>query len=130
MGPKTILSNVVIDDDLDIPAGFLYHTVPMTRGGHKIHVTVAFHVTDDMKFSADVATSENLQFGGKLLEKLFSICPETYSKTTVFSQNSPASLWNAKLFTGHQSMSESFRQTVKIISALQSQVICCCNLSL
>ena len=61
-------------------------------------------------------------FTGKLLEKLFQICPETYNKKTVFAENSTASLWNAKLFTGHNSMSESFNETVKMISSLQNQV--------
>ena len=38
-----------------IPEGFLYHTVAITLAGSRMFVTVAFHVTDDMKFSASVS---------------------------------------------------------------------------
>ena len=44
-----------VQDDLEIPPGFLYHTVAVLVAGQRRHVTVAFHVTDDMKFSASVS---------------------------------------------------------------------------
>ena len=125
LGAKTILSNVEVQDDVDIPPGFLYHTVPILIDGTRKHVTVAFHVTDDMKFSADIDRAENLQFGGRLLEKLFSISPQIYNKSSVFPQNSTASLWNARIFTAHTSMSASFLATVRMISSLVSKVNKC-----
>jgi len=121
LGAKTILSNVEIQDDVDIPPGFLYHTVPILVDGSRKHVTVAFHITDDMKFSADIDRAENLQFGGKLLEKLFSMWPQIYNKSSVFPQNSTASLWNARIFTAQASMSASFLATVRMISSLVSK---------
>ena len=65
LGSKTILSNVEIQENVTIPSGFLYHTVPILDDGERKHVTIAFHVTDDMKFSADTCRAENLQFGGR-----------------------------------------------------------------
>ena len=85
-------------------------------------VTVAFSVEDDMKFSAEVAIAGSLQFGGKLLEKLFQVRPEALNTQTVFGDRGSVSLWNARIFTAHSSMSESFRQTVKLVSCLQAQV--------
>ena len=55
LGPRTILSNVWVEDELEIPPGFLYHTVAVLVAGQRRHVTIAFHVTDDMKFSASVS---------------------------------------------------------------------------
>ena len=55
LGPRTILSNVWVEDELEIPPGFLYHTVAVLVACQRRHVTVAFHVTDDMKFSASVS---------------------------------------------------------------------------
>merc|ERR1719232_55463 len=121
LGAKTILSNVEIKDDVDIPPGFLYHTVPILVDGSRKHVTVAFHITDDMKFSADIDRAENLQFGAILLEELFSMCPQIYNKSSVFPQNSTASLWNARIFTAQASMSASFLATVRMISSLVSK---------
>eukprot|EP00090_Calanus_glacialis_P037997 TRINITY_DN6610_c0_g1_i8.p1 TRINITY_DN6610_c0_g1~~TRINITY_DN6610_c0_g1_i8.p1 ORF type:complete len:574 (+),score=116.90 TRINITY_DN6610_c0_g1_i8:200-1921(+) len=98
LGPKTILSNIHIDHDLDIPAGFLYHTIAVTINGVRKYVTVAFHNTDDMKFTSAVNSAENLLYGGKLLDKLFTAAPERFNTKTVFPDCTSASLWNAKLF--------------------------------
>jgi len=118
LGPKTILSSTHVSDELDIPSGFLYHTVPVTiRDNQREYVTVAFHHTDDMKYTAD--KSENLQYGGKLLEVLYEAQPDIYRPETVFL-SSPASLWNAKLFTSHPCMAESFKETVRMVSLLDT----------
>ena len=116
------MSNVEIADDLTIPIGFLYHTVAVKMEDKRRFVTVAFSVSDDMKLSADITSAGNLQYGGKPLEKLFQINPEALNTQSVFGDRGSVSLWNARLFTAHSSMSESFRQTVKLVSCLQSQV--------
>lgn len=120
LGPRTILSSVEVQDSISIPPGFLYHTVPVCVGENRGFVTVAFHHTDDMKYTADIDHSEDLQYGGKLLQSLYSVAPETYRKETVF-HSSPASLWNAKLFTSHPTMGESFLHTVRMVSLLDSK---------
>ena len=129
MGSRTILSNVEIADDLTIPAGFLYHTVAVKVENKRRFVTVAFSVSDDMKFSADIANAGNLQFGGKMMEKLFQMSPEALNAQSVFGDRGSVSLWNARIFTAHSSMSESFRQTVKLVSCLQSQVSGFCSVN-
>jgi len=121
LGPKTILSNIHIDHDLTIPAGFLYHTIAVLIDGVRKYVTVAFHNTDDMKFTSVVNNVKNLQYGGKLLDKLFDAAPEKFNTTTVFSGCTSASLWNAKLFSAQESMSESFKDTVGMVSLLDLQ---------
>ena len=122
------MSNVEILDDLVIPAGFLYHTVALKAMDLRKFVTVAFSISDDMKFSADISRAENLQFGGKHLEKLFQLNPLVLNKESVFGDQGAVSLWNARIFTAHSSMSESFRQTVKLVSCLQSQVSSFCTI--
>ena len=123
IGSRTILSNVDIADDLSIPAGFLYHTVAIKmEEDQRRFVTVAFSVEDDMKLSVNITSARNLQFGGKLMETLFQIAPEALNTKSVFGDKGSLSLWNARIFTAHSSMSESFRQTVKLVSCLQSQV--------
>ena len=123
MGNKTILSNVEVREELVIPEGFLYHSVAIKVDGVRQFVTVAFHVTDDMKFSTEVSRSENLQYGGRLLEQLFRARPRRCAPAAVFpAPAAAASLWSAKLFTAHTSMSESFKQTVQLVSSLLSQV--------
>merc|ERR1719242_2908776 len=74
-----------------------------------------------MKFSTEVGRSENLQYGGRLLERLFSLSPDVFSRETVFPSASSASLWTAKLFSAQPSMSESFSQTVKLVNGLCKQ---------
>ena len=115
-----------IKEDVEIPPGFLYHTIPILISKNETrvrrYVTVAFHVTDDMKFSTDLAQADNLQYGGKLLSKLFSMTPPVWNKSIVFKDCSSASLWNAKLFSAHESMSQSFIQTSNFVSALLSEV--------
>jgi len=123
LGPKTILSNIHIDHDLDIPAGFLYHTIPVTIDGGRKYVTVAFHNTDDMKFTSDVNVSQNLLYGGKLLDKLYTAAPERFNQKTVFPESTSASLWNARLFSAKETMSESFKDTVEMVSVLDKQVV-------
>jgi len=118
LGPKTILSNIHIDNDLDIPAGFLYHTIAVKINGMRKYVTVAFHNTDDMKFTSPVNISENLLYGGKLLDKLYTAAPERFNTNTVFPNSKSASLWNAKLFTAQESMSKSFKDTAEMVSFL------------
>lgn len=122
MGNKTILSNVEVREELVIPEGFLYHSVAIKVDGVRRFVTVAFHVTDDMKFSTEVSRSENLQYGGRLLERLFTLSPHLYNKETVFPASSSASLWTARLFSAQPSMSQSFSQTVGLVSGLCNQV--------
>ena len=122
LGAKTILSNVEVKEKQDIPEGFLYHTVAILLEGCRKFVTVAFHVTDDMKFSTEVARSDNLQYGGKLLEKLFSLSPQLYTKQSVFSSAVSASLWTARLFSAQSSMAQSFRETVRMVASLCNQV--------
>ena len=122
LGPKTILSNIHIDHDLDIPAGFLYHTIAIKVDGVRKYVTVAFHNTDDMKFTSAVNAAGNLQYGGKLLDKLFTAAPGRFNTKTVFSSCTSASLWNAKLFSAQQSMCESFKDTVDMVSLLYLKV--------
>ena len=126
VGNKTILSNVEITDNVTVPPCFLYHTIPVLVNINsepvRRYVTVAFHVTDDMKFSTSVSQAENLQFGGRLMEMLFSLSPQTWSRQSVFADSSSASLWSARMFSAHDSMSESFKHTVSMISALTSEV--------
>ena len=122
LGAKTILSNVEVREEQVIPEGFLYHTVAITLDGTRRFVTVAFHVTDDMKFSTEVARSDNLQYGGKLLERLFSLSPHLYTKDSVFSTATSASLWTARLFSAQASMAESFSETVRMVASLCNQV--------
>ena len=64
-----------------------------------------------------------LQYGGRLLEQLFRARPRRCAPAAVFpAPAAAASLWSAKLFTAHTSMSESFKQTVQLVSSLLSQV--------
>ena len=63
LGPKTILSGVHITEEVDLAAGFLYHTVPIVVSGNTAFVTVAFHHSDDMKASAEL--SNNLSYAGE-----------------------------------------------------------------
>eukprot|EP00091_Calanus_sinicus_P001350 TRINITY_DN11347_c0_g1_i1.p1 TRINITY_DN11347_c0_g1~~TRINITY_DN11347_c0_g1_i1.p1 ORF type:complete len:166 (-),score=28.06 TRINITY_DN11347_c0_g1_i1:18-515(-) len=121
LGPKTILSNIHINHDLVIPPGFLYHTIAVTIDGVRKYVTIAFHNTDDMKFTSAVSSAENLLYGGKLLDKLFTAAPERFNSKTVFPDCTSASLWNAKLFSAQKSMSESFKDTVEMVSFLDLQ---------
>jgi len=121
LGPKTILSNIHIDHDLEVPAGFLYHTIAVTIDGDRKYVTVAFHNTDDMKFTSDVTLSQNLLYGGKLLDKLYTAAPERFNPKTVFPGSTSVSLWNAKLFSAQKTMSESFKDTVEMISIIDNQ---------
>ena len=123
------MSNVEIADDLTVPAGFLYHTVAVKVDNQRKFVTVAFGVSDDMKFSVDIARAGSLQFGGKLMEKVFQMNSEVLDNQSVFGDRGSVSLWNARLFTAHSSMSESFRQTVKLVSCLQSQVSGFCSVN-
>ena len=123
LGPKTILSNIHVDHDLEVPAGFLYHTIAVTIEDKRKYVTVAFHNTDDMKFTSDVNLSQNLLYGGKLLDKLYTAAPERYNQKTVFPDLTSASLWNAKLFSAKETMSESFKDTVEMVSVLDKQVL-------
>merc|ERR1719483_244645 len=74
-----------------------------------------------MKFTSVVNNVKNLQYGGKLLDKLFDAAPEKFNTTTVFSGCTSASLWNAKLFSAQESMSESFKYTVGMVSLLDLQ---------
>jgi len=121
LGPKTILSNIHVDHDLEVPAGFLYHTIAVTIEDKRKYVTVAFHNTDDMKFTSDVNLSQNLLYGGKLLDKLYTAAPERFNQKTVFPDSTSASLWNAKLFSAKETMSESFKDTVEMVSVLDKQ---------
>ena len=123
------MSNVEIADDLTVPSGFLYHTVAVKVDTQRKFVTVAFGVRDDMKFSVDIARAVSLQFGGKLMEKVFQINSEALNTQSVFGDRGFVSLWNARLFTAHSAMSESFRQTVKLVSCLQSQVSGFCSVN-
>ena len=123
LGPKTILSNIHVDHDLEVPAGFLYHTIAVTIEDKRKYVTVAFHNTDDMKFTSDVNLSQNLLYGGKLLDKLYTAAPERFNQKTVFPESTSASLWNAKLFSAKETMSESFKDTVEMVSVLDKQVL-------
>ena len=123
LGPKTILSNIHVDHDLEVPAGFLYHTIAVTIEDKRKYVTVAFHNTDDMKFTSDVNLSQNLLYGGKLLDKLYTAAPERFNQKTVFPDSTSASLWNAKLFSAKETMSESFKDTVEMVSVLDKQVL-------
>ena len=111
-----------VREELVIPEGFLYHSVAIKVDGVRQFVTVAFHVTDDMKFSTEVSRSENLQYGGRLLERLFTLSPHLYNKETVFPASSSASLWTARLFSAQSSMAESFSQTVRMVASLSNQV--------
>ena len=111
-----------VGEELVIPEGFLYHTVAILVQDCRRFVTVAFHVTDDMKFSTEVARSDNLQYGGKLLERLFSLSPHLYTKNSVFSTATSASLWTARLFSAQASMAESFSETVRMVTSLCNQV--------
>lgn len=123
------MSNVEVADELTVPAGFLYHTVAVKVENKRKFVTVAFGVGDDMKFSVDIARAGSLQFGGKLMEKVFQMNSKALNTQSVFGDRGSVSLWNARLFTAHSSMSESFRQTVKLLSCLQSQVSGFCSVN-
>ena len=76
-----------------------------------------------MKFTSAVNSAENLLYGGKLLDKLFTAAPERFNTKTVFPDCTSASLWNAKLFSAQKSMSKSFKDTVEMVSFLDLQVL-------
>ena len=76
-----------------------------------------------MKYNTDISTSGNLLYGGKLLEHLFNGVPKKFSPHSVFSKGGQASLWTAKLFSAHETMSSSFKATAEMISVLESKVI-------
>lgn len=63
------------------------------------------------------------------MEKVFQMNSEALNTQSVFGDRGSVSLWNARLFTAHSSMSESFRQTVKLLSCLQSQVSGFCSVN-
>lgn len=116
LGPKTILSSVHITEPLSLPPGFLFHTVPISVAGSCQFVTVAFHHTDDMKYTTGQGQSGNLQYGGRLLEEVYS--GGATSQDIVFPAPGPASLWTARLFPSRSSMAESFKATVGIVASL------------
>ena len=121
LGAKTILSNVHISSPcLSIPAGFLYHTIPIIHDSQTRYVTVAFHNTDDLKCEVDLVSSASLQYGGKLLDELYE-SSERYSTESVFSGSSSATLWTARIFTSHVDMNESFTETVTMLDNLLYQ---------
>ena len=72
LGPKTILSGVHVAEEVDLAAGFLYHTVPVIVSGNTAFVTVAFHHSDDLKASAEL--SSNLSYAGEDSKLLMSKC--------------------------------------------------------
>ena len=63
LGPRTILSGVHVAEKVELADGFLYHTVPVIVSGNTAFVTVAFHHSDDLKASADLASK--LSYAGK-----------------------------------------------------------------
>jgi len=117
IGDNTILSNVHINSSMAIPPGFLFHTIAVMVGTSRRYVTVAFHHTDDMKYTAGMAGTQSLQYGGRLLDQLYRSSTR-FTPETVFSGAGSASLWTAKLFTSHGEMAESFAKTASMVNNL------------
>ena len=113
VGSRCILSGVRVEQEMAVPGGWLFHTVPVTLASTPAFVTVAFHITDDMKFSCGAGQAGNLQYGGRLLANLFQLTAGL-NPGRVFHSSGPASLWSARLFTAQSSMAESFQQTVEL----------------
>ena len=82
-------------------------------------MTVAFHHTDDLKTSVDMAQASELQYGGRTLRELYSQCDGLYPESVFPDMDQPqASLWTAKLFTSHVDMGQSFSQTLGLVKKL------------
>lgn len=98
---STILSNCLIEDPVvnTIPAGWMFHTAAVKQDRSVLYVTIAFHVDDDLKGSVGRSC------GWKL------------------AKCSASSLWQARLFEAHETMSQSFTSTWKSVVSLQSKTI-------
>ena len=107
------------------------HTQHMLSKRHYIiytHNTCYLHIVTNIHklhylYTLPTQAGACLQYGGRLLEQLFRARPRRCAPAAVFPAPAvAASLWSAKLFTAHTSMSESFKHTVQLVSCLLSQV--------
>jgi hypothetical protein len=132
-------------EPLAIPAGFLYHTVPVLAGeGEGRFVTVAFHNMDDMKASVEPGQEGNLQYGGEARGRTLgwdsirlglglgmglglglacdppghTIASLRLPTTTFPEPPGPTSLWSARLFPARGSMAASLAATAGLVSSL------------
>ena len=118
LGPCTILSGVHVTKSMDLPAGFLYHTVPVVVDNTSKFVTVAFHHLDDMKKSTKQAMSGSLSYGERPMEELYSSGLLDLSAT--FPSDGPASLWTARLFPAASTMADSLAVTAAMVARLRT----------
>lgn len=94
---STILSHCRIESPIItfIPAGWLLHTAAITVDDAIMHVTIAFHVTEDLK--GDITQSPHW-------------------KEMLNDQQYSCSIWQSKLFEARQTMGESFLATWKQVT--------------
>ena len=114
----TIVSNCYVElfgcgeEAVALPGERVYHTVPIRTdddGGDLRFVTVSFHVRDDLKRA--FADASDVLFGGKRLAELLVSVPGR-----VIKDGEDVCLWNARLFPAADSMAESFRSTLKLLT--------------
>lgn len=88
---STILTNCHIEDPVvqNIPAGWMFHTAAVKIDNVILYITIAFRVDDDLKGSVD----QSIGWKSTILESPSS------------------SLWQARLFEAHKTMSKSFTST-------------------
>ncbi|XP_057377678.1 fucose-1-phosphate guanylyltransferase-like [Daphnia carinata] len=93
---QTIVSHCVIDDPLIkvIPSCWMFHTAAVKQDNAVLYVTIAFRIDDDLKGRIEQSRSWN----GTTLE------------------HPTSTLWQARLFAGLATMSESFTATWKMVS--------------
>lgn len=92
----TIVSHCLIDDPMIkiIPSRWMFHTAAVKHENSVLYVTIAFRIDDDLKGTVEQSSG----WKGTPLE-------------------SPTStLWQARLFAGHGTMSQSFTATWRMVS--------------
>jgi len=110
---RTILSNVVVEEPTQIPAGFIFHTIPISTDGGRRFVTIAFSVEDDLKIAVN---KDTIKFGGRQLKDL-SIVSMKLSLENIFPQGENVPLWVAKLFPSADTMGKSFSATAQLVNS-------------
>lgn len=111
----TILSNCTIvpsrtmphvpGSAVHLPAGTLFHTVPITHNDQLLYVTVSFNL--DARMKAETSDLKDVRaFGRTLKDVIHSLGLEVKD-----TGNVKTSLWNIKMFPAATTASESFWQT-------------------
>jgi len=108
---STILSHCRIESPIItfIPTGWLFHTAAIKVDNEIVHVTIAFHVTEDLK--GDIIQSP-------------------YWKGMLNDQKLSCSIWQSKLFEARQTMAESFLATWKQVTNPPSVTSSSCRYSM